>query len=379
MEPHGRLVRGAVPLTLAVNAAIVGERPTGLGVAGLSLITALDELGERLTVFTSAPDAVVAPHARLVRVSSRIRPEHGSAGHLARLLWTQTALRAHVRRMRSRALLNLMPEGLLASPVPQVTVIYDVLPLHYPEEYPRQQYYFRHYVPAVLAASRRIIACSESTRRDIVRFFPRVPADRVAVVALGYDARRFSPGDAVPDVAPPYALYVGNVMPHKNLLRLVEAFAMQRGRPDARLVLRGSGRRDHVDALRARIGALGLASRVDWMPYAEGAALPALYRRARMVLLPSLYEGFGLTALEAMASGTPVITSAVSSMPEVVGDAAVLVDPFDTAALADAMSRLFTDDDLAADLRSRGRSRAKLFSWERTGRAVQAALRECAG
>jgi glycosyltransferase involved in cell wall biosynthesis len=365
-------------VNVAVNAAIVGERPTGLGIAGLHLITALDELGESLTVFTSAPETVKASHARVVRVSARIRPERGASGHLARLVWTQTALRGHVRRARPRALLNLMPEGLLASPVPQVTVIYDVLPLQYPEEYPRQQYYFRYYVPAVLAASRRIIACSESTRRDVRRFYPRVPAERVQVAALAYDTQRFAPAAPASESEPPYALYVGNVMPHKNLVRLVEAFAALRGRVDARLVIRGWGRRPNVEILRARIAALGLADHVDWAPYAEAAALPDLYRRARVLLLPSLYEGFGLTALEAMACGTPVITSNVSSLPEVVGEAALLIDPRDTAGLADAMFRVFTDDALAGDLTIRGLSRAKLFSWEATGRAVQAALHEAA-
>jgi len=363
---------------LAVNAAIVGERPTGLGVYGLHLIEALDALGERLTVVTSCPEAVTARHARLVRVSARIRPERGAAGHLARLVWTQTALRAHVRRLRPAALLNLMPEGLLATPVPQVTVIHDVLPLHYPAEYPRQQYYFRHYVPAVLAASRRIIVSSESTRRDILRFYPRVPADRLRVVAPGYDGRRYAPGPPAAS-SPPYALFVGNVMPHKNLARLVEAFAAVSARGGVRLVIRGWGRRHNVDDLRARIERLGLRERVDWAPYADGATLPELYRGARMLLLPSLSEGFGMTALEAMACGTPVITAAISSMPEVVGDAAVLVDPLDPGAIAGAMARLFSDDALAEDLRARGLSRAKLFSWELTGRAVQTAVREAGG
>jgi glycosyltransferase involved in cell wall biosynthesis len=366
-------------VNVAVNASIVGERPTGLGMAGLHLMTALDALGERLTVFTSAPEAATAPRAAIVRVSPCIRPERGAAGHLARLVWTQTALRAHVRRVRPRVLLNLVPEGLLASPVPQVTVIYDVLPLHYPEEYPRQQYYFRHYVPAVLAASRRIIVCSESTRRDIRHFYPRVPPERLEVVALGYDAHRFTPAAPGADLAPPYALYVGNVMPHKNLVRLVEAFARACGRIDARLVIRGWGRPENVEILRARIAALGLTDRVDWAPYAAAAALPDLYRRARVLVLPSLYEGFGLTALEAMACGTPVIASSVSSVPEVVGDAALLVDPHDTAGLAEAIVRVFTDVALAGDLTARGLSRAKLFSWETTGRVVQAALHVAAG
>ena len=366
-------------MTVAVNAAIVGERPTGLGVAGLHMIDALDALGETLTVITSVPEAVRAPRARVVRVTPRIRPERGTAGHFARLVWTQTALRGHVRRAGARVLLNLMPEGLLAPPLPQVTVIYDVLPLHYPAEYPRQQYYFRHYVPAVLRASRRVIACSENTRRDLRRFYPRVPEDRVEVAALGYDVERFTPAPSGPEAAVPYALYVGNVMPHKNLVRLVEAFATVRRQVDARLVIRGWGRPRNVEILRARIEALGLAAHVDWAPYADAAALPDLYRRARVLMLPSLYEGFGLTALEAMACGTPVIAASVASLPEVVGDAALLVDPLDTAALGAAMARVFTDDALAGDLALRGLSRAKLFSWETTGRVVQSALHAAAG
>jgi glycosyltransferase involved in cell wall biosynthesis len=362
--------------TIAVNAAIVGLRPTGLGITTLQLIKALDAIGERLIVFTSHPAAVEAPGARVVRVSSLVRPEHGTRGHLARLVWIETALRVHLRRLRPSMLLNLMPEGLRASPIPQVTQVHDVLPLHYPEEYPRQQYYFRHYVPGVLAASRRVMISSESTRRDIERFYPRIPAERVSVVPLGYDTRRFTPGAQPASSAPPYALYLGNVIPHKNLGRLVDAFAAQRARPDARLVIRGWGRRKNVDALRARIDALGIAGRVDWKPYAEAPTLPDLYRGARVLLLPSLYEGFGLTTLEAMACGTPVITSNVSSLPEVVGDAALLVDPLDTAAIRDALERVFADDALAEDMRARGLARAKLFSWERTARTLQATLRD---
>ncbi|MBI4247274.1 MAG: glycosyltransferase family 4 protein, partial [Candidatus Rokubacteria bacterium] len=177
------------------------------------------------------------------------------------------------------------------------------------------------------------------------------------------------------DIGEPYALAVGNVMPHKNLLRLVDAFAAAtRGIP-ARLVIRGRGRPAHVRALHERIALRGLEGRVDWAPYAAAAELPGLYRGARMLVLPSLYEGFGLTALEAMACGTPVIASGTSSLPEVVGDAAVLVDPLDTGAIADAMVRLFTDDRLAKDLREQGLARAGRFSWVHTGRAVQAVMR----
>jgi glycosyltransferase involved in cell wall biosynthesis len=360
---------------IAVNAAIVGERPTGLGVYALALIHALDALGERLVVYTSCPEAVRAPAARVERAPAAVRPERGTRGHLARLVWAQTGLRLRLARLRPRVLLNIMPEGLLRPALPQVTIVHDVLPLQSPEEYPRQQYYFRHYVPTVLRHSRAVIISSESSRRDVLNFY-RLPPEKLHVVPLGYDPRRFSPAAPTTANGEPYALLVGNVMPHKNLLRAVDAFAQAVGDGPGRLVIRGWGRPRHVDALRRRIDAAGVAPRVDWRPYADGDELVDLYRGARALLLPSLYEGFGLTALEAMACGTPVITSNRSALPEVVADAALLVDPEDVTSIATAVHRLLTDDTLAKTHAALGLARAKLFSWEKTARAVQSVLHQ---
>jgi len=359
---------------VVVNATVVGERPTGLGVYALRLIAALDRLGEPLTVFTSRPEAIEAPHARIERVSAATRPERGTRGHLRRLLWTQTGLRRALRVEPPRALLNTAAEGVIGARVPQVTVVHDVLPLRYPAEYRRQQPYLRHYVPRVLRSSAAVIVSSESTRRDVLDAY-RLAPERVHVVLCGFDDRRLSPApDASRTDAQPYALFVGNVMPHKNLPRLVEAFAALRARRPFRLVIRGGGRPEHVAALRARIDALGVGADVDWQPWASDDELLALYRGARMLVLPSLYEGFGLPALEAMACGTPVVVSRVASLPEVVGDAAVFVDPADVSSIADGIARLLSDEGLAKDLARRGPARARLFSWERTARHVQAVL-----
>jgi len=186
-----------------------------------------------------------------------------------------------LRREPPRVLLNMRPEGVLGRPFRQVTLVHDVLPLRFPREYPRQQYYFRHYVPRVLQASVAVLAISESTRRDIMRFYG-VPERKLHVVFAGYDEARFAPApDGLIDTATPYALYVGNVMPHKNLIRLVEAFAMLDCRRDVRLVLVGSGRPPHVAALRAAIDRLGVGEGVEWRPYADVDELVRLYRGAR--------------------------------------------------------------------------------------------------
>jgi len=266
--------------------------------------------------------------------------------------------------------LNPVPEGLLAPALDQVTIVHDLLPLRYPSEYPRQQYYFRHYLPAVLRASRAVIAVSEATRKDMLAFYGMAP-ERVQVVLSGYDPQRFAPEPAGGPSTEPYLLYVGNVMPHKNLGRLIEAFAAVSRRRPVALKLRGWGRSRHVRDLRARIAHLGLEPRVDWQPYAPDDELPALYRGARALVLPSLHEGFGLTALEAMACGTPVVASRESSLPEVVGDAAALVDPLDVASIAAGINQVLADDGLRALLRERGLLRAQRFSWEATAQAVR--------
>jgi glycosyltransferase involved in cell wall biosynthesis len=361
--------------SIAINAAIIGKRPTGLGVYAINVTRALAALGERIVVYTSSPEPVGGPAVETRRAPSAVRPDRGTRGNVARLLWLETGLRARLMRERPVLLLNLMSEGLLFPPVPQIVTVHDLVPLHYPQDHPRLRHYFRYYVPAVIRRSRVIITLSEASRRDIIRMYG-VADEKVHVAPCGYDSRHFSPygPTALGPDGDGYALYVGNVTPHKNLLRLVDAFATITARAPVRLLIRGWGRPPHVEALRRRIAERGIRERVDWQPWVESAALPALYRGARMLLQPSLAEGFGLTALEAMACGTPVITSNCSSMPEVVGDAALLVDPLDTSSIASAMARLFEDHRLAKELVERGRSRATRFSWERTARAVKGAM-----
>ena len=375
-QRHSRRTVSTSSPRIAINAAVIGERPTGLGIYAVNAIQALATLGEQLVVYTSRPESIaVAASTQVRRITAAVRPERGRRGHLARLLWVQLGLRRQLRRDRSEVLLSLMPEGLFWPSIPQVVTVHDVLPLHYPREYPRQQYYFRHYVPAVLRQSRAVITISEASRQEIVRAY-QVPAEKIHVALCGYDARRFTPYGSGSDVTgfEPYALYVGNVMPHKNLGRLVDAFAVVSNRMRGRLVIRGWGKRQPVETLRARIARHGLEDRVEWQPYASDEELPALYRGARMLVLPSLAEGFGLTALEAMACGTPVITSNTSSLPEVVADAGLLVDPHDTTSIAEAMARLFSDTRLAKELRERGIARASQFTWERAAGVMQKAI-----
>jgi glycosyltransferase involved in cell wall biosynthesis len=339
---------------IAVNASVLGDRPSGLGRYVLSLIEALQNA-----------DAQVSAHQSS---SALIRRDRGLTRHAARLLWCQTALRGRVRRSGADVLLNPLPEGLLFPVVPQVTVLHDLIPLTFPVLYPRQQWYFRRLVPAILRRSRMVITLSEATRRQAVETY-RVPLERTRVIPAGYDRRVFrAEGPARGDGGLPYVLFVGNILPHKNVVRLVEAFTLVGRRTPARLIIAGKGWPSEVALVQARAAEAGVP--IELRSYVAHDELPALYRGARVVVVPSLAEGFGLTALEAMATGTPVVASDRTSLPEVVGDGGLLVDPTDVAAIADAVTAVLTDDALHKDLSARAIARAATFSWERTAREV---------
>jgi len=199
-----------------------------------------------------------------------------------------------------------------------------------------------------------------------------VSEERISVIPLGYDADVFSPipsgeGRSEQPSPRPYLLHVGQAYPHKNLQRLIRAFAQVAPlHPDLKLVLAGKPHPTETPRLRQLILELGLEGRVECRAYVPFATLPELYRGALALVYPSLWEGFGLPVLEAMACGTPVITSLGSGTEEVAEGAALLVDPTDTAGLAQALRDLLENRPLREQLRAQGLQRARRFSWAGT-------------
>ena len=364
-------------MRLGVNASILGVRPSGLGVYTADLVREFDRLWNDRVIYTSSPEGLCTDRATLRKVSPMVRPERRPVGNVLRIMWLQSVLRARILKDRIHVLLNTVPEGMIAPPVPQVTVVHDLLPLLRPKEYPRQQLYFRFVVPALLRCSTLVVADSENTRRDIITWYGILP-EKVRTVYIGYDHTRFhlgierrgtlglSPGG--------YILYLGNLMPHKNLGVLIEAYGIIAHSTTCNLVIGGAKDPRYFPALWAKAAALGLEGRVTFLDYVSSTELPALYANAALGVWPSLYEGFGLPPLEAMACGTPVVVSHAGSLSEVVGDAAILVDPHDARSLADAMMRLLTNESLRIQLRERGLARCQQFSWEEAARRT---LRLC--
>ena len=264
-----------------------------------------------------------------------------------------------------------------------IVTLHDLIPLVFPEYVPRsrKKRLFPVYRMLMLEVARRsdaIITVSRSSREDILKHLriPDAHADRVIVIPEGV-SRRFKPLPAA-DRRPgrKTILWVGRADPYKNLEALIRAFARLREeqRGGVRLMLVGPKDARYPEASRLASD-LGIAPDVEWTGYLGDEALVKAYQDADLFVLPSLYEGFGLPVLEAMACGTPVICSNKGSLSEVAGDAAIRVQPGDVTGMAEAMKRVLTDPRLARDLSERGLRHAEQFSWLRTAQLTLDAYR----
>ncbi len=266
----------------------------------------------------------------------------------------------------------------LFHPRQSVVTVHDLGYLYYPEAHtPVARWYLNWSTRFNARCAAHLICDSKTTSADLATHCG-VAEDKTTVVYPGIDpalepvrsAQELQEVRSRYRLPPTYLLFVGTYQPRKNLHRLLAAFAALRiQHPHVHLVLAGKPGWMY-QALFDYSRELDLESHVHWTGYVPQADLPALYGAARAFVLPSLYEGFGLPVLEAMACGTPVICSRVSSLPEVAGDAALLINPHDSRDIEAAMSRVIEDETLHADLVQRGLRRARRFSWEACARAT---------
>jgi len=267
---------------------------------------------------------------------------------------------------------------------PVVLTVQDVTFVSHPEVHSAlSRFHLRRMVPRASLRARLVVVPSRATSEEL-RLRCGVDPGKIRVVPDGYDETRFTPAPGPGDAAaleryglrPPFVLFLGTLEPRKNLIRLLDAFVLLRGQgfPHA-LVLAGGlgwGYEPVLDRLKSP-ELDGAVVRIGRVPDRD---LPALYRGAAAFAYPSIFEGFGLPVLEAMACGTPVVTSNASSLPEVAGDAALTVPPEDVPALAAALRAVLTDEGVARRLRAAGPARAARFTWRETARGTAEVYRE---
>lgn len=362
---------------MQVNLAYLLNRPTGTTQYALNLLPYLDALSPH---YLATPASQLPPH-RYTSVPANMTAAQGPIGHLRRLAWTQLKLPSLCKSESAAVplLFSPIPEAPLFTKIRSVVMFHDLIPLRFPQFFGAIKYFYKHYVPQVLNQSERIICNSEATARDIVAFY-QISAAKVVPIPLAYEASHFRPTSTVPSLSQncptsrPYFLMLGRQAPYKNIGRTIEALANVQ--TDCTLLIAGPTDERYTPDLIAKAQSLNVDSRIQFLSYVPYEQLPSLLSQARALVFPSLWEGFGLPVLESMACGTPVICSNVSALPEVAGDAAILIDPYNISAIASAMNQLLVDDTLCQQLQTAGLKRAQQFSWEKTGKSTVEVLRQ---
>lgn len=357
-------------MNIGIDAHMLGHNETGNETYILELVRALArrESHDTFLVYVEKPDALptevrTAPHIRIVPYMTR-----SGARRLLRELPQRAAQdNLDVLHISYNAPLHLPAHCAL------VVTVHDISFEHFPEFFSLHLRTFLHAsVPRSARAAQMVITDTASAKHDLVMTYQLAP-DKIAVThyAAAPQFRHITDPAAVQVIRTRYntgsrfILAVGNLQPRKNLERLIEAFA-QAKREYAlphKLVIVGQRLWREAPILQA---ARELGENVILTGYVPAEDLPLMYNAAEIFVYPSLYEGFGLPVLEAMACGTPVITSNVSSLPEIAGDAAHLVDPYSVAEIATALVRVSQDAAYRAELSERGLAQARLYSWERT-------------
>jgi glycosyltransferase involved in cell wall biosynthesis len=266
-------------------------------------------------------------------------------------------------------------------PFKRISTIHDLSAILFPETFDVFSVLLQKYVlPMTLKNVDVVITISENTKKDIVKYL-KYPKEKIKRIYLGVD-ERFKPLEKTDNVLnkyniiSPYILYVGTLQPRKNITLFIKAFyKLKRNGIEHKLVVAG-GKGWKYKEIYKTINKLKLQKEVIFTGYVEDDDLPYLYNAADLFIYPSLYEGFGLPLLEAMACGCPVITSNTSSLPEVVGDAGIMIDPYNVDALVGAMREVLSNDNLRENMIKRGLERAKMFSWEKTARETLKVYKE---
>jgi glycosyltransferase involved in cell wall biosynthesis len=366
-------------MRIAIDYTSALVQGAGIGRYTRNLVAALAQLesGDRYTLFSTEAPTAERPIPTAPNVRSRVVPV---GNRRATILWHRLRVPLPAELVMGRADVLHGPDFTLPPAIGarRVVTIHDLAFLTHPEcALPSLVTYLSRVVPRALHRADRVIAVSQRTATDLIERLD-VPAERIAVIHLGVDPsfEHTLADDTVAEacarlgLATPFVLAVGTIEPRKNYERLIAAFARIARETAGPRMLVIAGRKGWLyEGVFAAAQRYGVAEQVRFLDYVADGDLRTLYRAAAVLAMPSLYEGFGIPLLEAMASETPIVCSTAGSLPEVAADAGLLVPPEDTDALAEALLRVVREPALAASLVARGHERVKAFTWQAAAQA----------
>lgn len=367
-------------MNIVIDASPLNKKPTGIQTYVLNILKLLASIDRtnkytiQGTQFSKAELGIEGNNFRIEKI-----PRHTIFGLIWRL-WYRTGFAAQLSLSKPDLFLSTDVALPLYCPSPAIAIVYDITPLIVEGTYPWYAHaLFKNDISHAVKNADAIIAISQSTRNDLIHLLGAKP-EKIHVIYPGYDDEVFKP-EVQPhkvqstmrkfNIPHKYILYAGTLQTNKNIPRLIEAFAFlkKEQRLPHKLVMIGKKAFGH-EAVSAAIEKFATYEDIIITGYITREKLSLLMHGADVFVFPSLHEGFGIPPLEAMACGTPVITSNASSLPEVVGDAGILVDPYNIQEIAEAIYRVISDGNLREQLRRKGLERARLFSWHKAAQEM---------
>jgi glycosyltransferase involved in cell wall biosynthesis len=346
------------------------EKPTGITNYTNNILPYLLPLNPKLLIaekYQDFTEKTKVNNNSIYHISEKLSPDYRSKGHFYRLTWTQFKLPQIYHNLQAKLLFSPVPEAPLLSKCRSIIMVHDLIPIRFPKPKSPLNPYFRYYIPQVCQQAQHIICNSQATASDLIDYF-KIPASKITPIHLAVDNSQFKVINSAKQLNKlPYFLYIGRHDPHKNVPKIIDAFAQLPNNKDYELWLVGPPDDRYTPYLEQQAKELKIHSQVKFLNYVSSQELPIIINQAISLVFPTLWEGFGFPILEAMACGTPVITSNISSLPEVAGDAAILVNPHRSQEISNAMYNIATDEKMRQQLRDLGLKRAKKFSWKNTG------------
>lgn len=387
---YAYLKTGGEPLHIFVNATVTSQQEkSGVATFATNLLKAMKELPadncyDVMTIYDPDLACLKSPCFSVRSFPAIFHQLPLKFSWLCWYIWQYTGLNRQLGLIKPDVYLSFDFNLPSYNKCTKACMVYDLTPLLLEDAYPEHfRVRFRLQVADAVKNADRIITISQSAKKDIMAYFNAEPG-RIEVIYPGFDNHIYKAEKNIKadkmvlernGIVHPYILFLGAFEPKKNIPRLIEAFekVKKNGSVPHRLVL-GGKRSWHDKEVFDKIAGSPFRNEIDYIGYVPYPDLPALMRNADLFVFPSLNEGFGMPVLEAMACGTPVITSRISSLPEVAGDAGILVDPYDTDDMAEAMYRIVVDGSKREQMRCKGLERSGQFSWRRSAELVLSVL-----